>query len=98
LAFVAKVGALLATLPTPVMGGILVLLFGAITVVGVNTLVRAGEDLMQPRNLVIVALVLVSGVGGLSLGGEAFSLSGIGLAGVLGVVANLALPRMKTTD
>ncbi len=95
LAFVAKVGALLSTLPTPVMGGILVLLFGAITVVGINTLVRAGEDLMQPRNLIIVALVLVSGVGGLSLGGEAFSMSGIGLAGILGVVANLVLPRAR---
>ena len=95
LAFVAKVGALLATLPTPVMGGILVLLFGAITVVGINTLVRAGEDLMQPRNLIIVALVLVSGVGGLSLGGEAYSLSGIGLAGILGVVANLVLPKAR---
>ncbi len=95
LAFVAKVGALLATLPTPVMGGILVLLFGAITVVGINTLVRAGTDLMQPRNLIIVALVLVSGVGGLSLGGEAFSMSGIGLAGILGVVANLVLPRAR---
>ncbi len=95
LAFVAKVGALLATLPTPVMGGILVLLFGAITVVGINTLVRASEDLMQPRNLIIVALVLVSGVGGLSLGGEAYSLSGIGLAGILGVVANLVLPKAR---
>jgi uracil permease len=95
LAFIAKVGALLATLPTPVMGGILVLLFGAITVVGINTLVRAGTDLMQPRNLIIVALVLVSGVGGLSLGGEAFSMSGIGLAGILGVVANLVLPKAR---
>jgi len=95
LAFVAKVGALLSTLPTPVMGGILVLLFGAITVVGINTLVRAGTDLMQPRNLIIVALILVSGVGGLSLGGEAFSMSGIGLAGVLGVVANLVLPKAR---
>ncbi len=95
LAFVAKVGALLSTLPTPVMGGILVLLFGAITVVGINTLVRAGEGLMQPRNLIIVALVLVSGVGGLSLGGEAFSMSGIGLAGILGVVANLVLPKAR---
>ena len=95
LAFVAKVGALLATLPTPVMGGILVLLFGAITVVGINTLVRAGTDLMQPRNLIVVALVLVSGVGGLSLGGEAFSMSGIGLAGILGVVANLVLPKAR---
>ena len=95
LAFIAKIGALLATLPTPVMGGILVLLFGAITVVGINTLVRAGTDLMQPRNLIIVALVLVSGVGGLSLGGEAYSLSGIGLAGILGVVANLVLPKAR---
>ncbi len=95
LAFIAKIGALLATLPTPVMGGILVLLFGAITVVGINTLVRASEDLMQPRNLIIVALVLVSGVGGLSLGGEAYSLSGIGLAGILGVVANLVLPKAR---
>jgi uracil permease len=95
LAFVAKVGALLSTLPTPVMGGILILLFGAITVVGINTLVRAGTDLMQPRNLIIVALVLVSGVGGLSLGGEEFSMSGIGLAGILGVVANLVLPQTK---
>ncbi len=95
LAFIAKIGALLATLPTPVMGGILVLLFGAITVVGINTLVCASEDLMQPRNLIIVALVLVSGVGGLSLGGEAYSLSGIGLAGILGVVANLVLPKAR---
>lgn len=95
LAFVGKLGALLATLPTPVMGGILVLLFGVITVVGINTLVRAGDDLMQPRNLVIVSLVLVSGVGGLSLGTEAYSLSGIGLAGLIGVVANLVLPRAR---
>jgi uracil permease len=98
LAFVAKVGALLSTLPTPVMGGILILLFGAITVVGINTLVRAGTDLMQPRNLIIVALVLVSGVGGLSLGGEEFSMSGIGLAGILGVVANLVLPRQRDAN
>ena len=67
--------------------------FGVITAVGINTLVGAGEDLMQPRNLVIVSLVLVSGVGGLRLGNEAYSLSGIGLAGLVGVFANLLLPR-----
>jgi uracil permease len=93
LAFVAKLGALLSTLPTPVMGGILVLLFGVITVVGVNTLMRSGDDLMQPRNLVIVALVLVTGVGGLSLGTATYSMSGIGLAGLIGVIANLVFPR-----
>ena len=46
----------------PVMGGIMILLFGAIMVVGLNTLVRAGEDLMEPRNLAVVALIIIFGV------------------------------------
>lgn len=93
LAFVGKVGGFLQTIPTPVMGGILVLLFGAIVVVGINLLVRAGEDLIQPRNLAIVAVILISGVGGLRVGTAGWSLSGIGLAGIVGVIANLLLPR-----
>jgi len=93
LAFVGKVGALLQTIPTPVMGGILIMLFGAIVVVGLNLLVRAREDLLEPRNLTIIAVVLVTGVGGLSIGTADWALKGIGLAGVLGVIANLVLPR-----
>ena len=93
LAFVGKVGALLQTIPVPVMGGIMLLLFGAITVVGLNTLVKAGEDLTQPRNLSIVALILVCGIGGMVLSVGAFTLGGIGLAGIIGVVLNLILPR-----
>jgi len=54
LAFVGKVGAMLQTIPSPVMGGIMLLLFGAITVVGLNTLVRAQKDLTEPRNLAII--------------------------------------------
>ena len=46
LAFVGKLGGFLNTIPVPVMGGIMVLLFGAIAVIGINTLVRAGTDLM----------------------------------------------------
>ncbi|GAB7024208.1 uracil-xanthine permease family protein [Salidesulfovibrio brasiliensis] len=93
LAFVSKLGAFLSTIPVPVMGGIMVLLFGAIMVVGMNTLVKAGHDLMEPRNLAIVAVIVIFGVGGMSLpfGGE-FRLGGIGLAGVVGVVLNLVLP------
>ena len=97
LAFVGKIGGLLQTIPTPVMGGILIVLFGAIVVVGLNLLVRAGEDLLEPRNLTIVAVVLVSGVGGLAIGTAEWALTGIGLAGVLGVLANLVLPR-RTKD
>ncbi len=95
LAFVGKVGGLLQTIPTPVMGGILIILFGAIAVVGLNTLVKAGDDLLKPRSLTIVAIILVSGVGGLSIGTAEWALTGIGLAGILGVVANLVLPSRK---
>ena len=95
LAFVGKVGVLLQTIPTPVMGGIMLLLFGAIMVVGLNSLVKAGDDLMEPRNLAIVALILVFGIGGMSFSAGEFNLQGIGLAGILGVVLNLILPRRK---
>lgn len=99
LAFVGKIGGLLQTIPTPVMGGILVILFGAIVVVGLNLLVRAGENMLEARNLIIVAVILISGVGGLSVGTSDWALKGIGLAGILGVTANLLLPeRAKNAD
>ncbi|WP_348765950.1 uracil-xanthine permease family protein [uncultured Salinisphaera sp.] len=91
-AFVGKLGALLASIPTPVMGGIIVLLFGAIIVVGMNSLAKTDEELTEPRNLAIVGIILVTGVGGLSFSAGEFVLEGIALAGVLGVVLNLVLP------
>ncbi len=97
LAFIGKMGAILQTIPVPVMGGIMLLLFGAITVVGLNTLVKAGEDLTLPRNMTIVALILVCGIGGMVLPFGSFTLGGIGLAGVLGVLLNLILPG-KSVD
>ena len=95
LAFVGKLGGFLNTIPVPVMGGIMVLLFGAIAVIGINTLVRAGTDLMQPRNLTIVAVILVFGIGGMSFDLAVVKLGGIGLAGIIGVVLNLILPKAK---
>jgi uracil permease len=95
LAFVGKLGALLQTIPVPVMGGILILLFGAITVVGLNTLVRAGDDLMEPRNMAIVALVVVFGIGGMAFSAGEFTIKGIGLAGISGVILNLVLPKRR---
>lgn len=93
LAFVGKLGALLASIPTQVMGGIMILLFGAIVVVGMNSLVRAGDDLMKPRNLAIVAVVLVFGLGGMELSAGDFAVKGIGLAGLTGLVLHLVLPQ-----
>jgi uracil permease len=93
MALVAKFGAVLQTIPAPVMGGILILLFGSIAAVGLNTLIKARVDLAQQRNLVIVATVLVFGIGGMAIGGDAFSLQGISLAGVVAIVLNLILPK-----
>ena len=101
LAFVGKLGAVLATIPTPVMGGILVILFGSIVVVGISTLVRAQVDVTETRNLIIAAVVLVFGVGGMAFHLGEFSVEGIGLAGIAGVVLNLVLPKTlgtKVTD
>ena len=95
LSCVTKLGAFLGTIPVPVMGGIMILLFGAIMVVGLNTLVRAGEDLMEPRNLAVVALIIIFGVGGMTFNIGSFRLGGIGLAAVTGVVLNLILPATR---
>lgn len=92
LSFVTKIGAVLQSIPSPVMGGIMILLFGAISVVGMNLLVQAGEDLVQPRNMSIVAVILVFGIGGMVFRAGDFTLQGIGLAGVIGVALNLLLP------
>ncbi|ADU63345.1 MAG: uracil-xanthine permease family protein [Pseudodesulfovibrio sp.] len=98
LAFVGKLGAFLGTIPTPVMGGIMILLFGAITVIGINTLVRAGNDLMLPRNLAVVGIILVVGIGGMTFDMVSVKLGGIGLAGIVGVVLNLVLPCKNCND
>lgn len=95
LSFVSKLGTFLSSIPTPVMGGIMILLFGAIMVVGLNTLVRAREDLLEPRNMVVVALIIIFGVGGMQFGIGSFKLGGIGLAAVTGVLLNLILPRRR---
>ncbi len=93
LSFSGKLGALLRTVPSPVMGGILVLLFGTITVVGLSTLAGAGQDeLTKPRSLAIIAIILVFGVGGMHISAGDFVLSGIGLAGIAGLLLNLLLP------
>jgi len=93
LSFSGTLGALLGTIPTPVMGGIMTLLFGTIATIGMNSLVRAGTDLAQPRNMVIVSLILVFGIGDMALGYADFMVRGIGLAAIVGVLLNLVLPQ-----
>ncbi|CAM3663812.1 uracil-xanthine permease family protein [Parendozoicomonas haliclonae] len=98
-AFIGKVGGFLGTIPTPVMGGIMVLLFGSIAVVGLNTMIKAQVDLAKPRNLVIVGMVLVLGLGGLSIElYEGLALEGVSLCAILAVILNLVLPHDEGED
>lgn len=92
LAFIGKFGVALQSIPGPVMGGILCLLFGSIAVVGLNTLIRNQVDLGEPRNLIIVSVTLVFGIGGMKFGGDGFALSGISLCALTAVLLNLLLP------
>jgi len=92
MAFVGKFGALLQTIPMPVMGGIMILLFGSIAGIGLKTIIDGKVDLMKPRNLCLVSVTLVTGIGGLGVTIGSFSLQGISLCGVLAVLLNLILP------
>ncbi|CDT48665.1 Uracil permease [Vibrio coralliirubri] len=92
LALVGKLGALLQTIPVPVMGGIMILLFGSIATVGLNTLIQNKVDLHKSRNLVIVGITLVFGIGGMAFGIGDFSLQGVSLCGIVAILLNLVLP------
>ncbi|NCD21383.1 MAG: uracil-xanthine permease [Spartobacteria bacterium] len=92
LAFAGKLGAVLRTIPAPVMGGIMLLLFGMIAAIGVNSLVKARVDMSRSRNLVIASVILTAGIGDMTFSCGRFCLGGIGLAGLVGVLLNLLLP------
>ncbi|WP_413044185.1 uracil-xanthine permease family protein [Pseudomonas sp. YJ42] len=92
LAFIGKFGAGLLSIPVPVMGGILCLLFGSIAVVGLSTLIRHQVDLAEARNLIIVSVTLVFGIGGMAFGYGEFTLSGISLCAIIALILNLVLP------
>lgn len=96
LAFIGKFGALLQSIPVPVMGGILCLLFGSIAAVGMNTMIRHKIDLAEARNLVIVSVTLVFGIGGVLIGSgdgpDDWGLKGIALCAIVAIALNLILP------
>ena len=90
-----KVSAILKTIPSAVLGGIMLLLFGTIASVGVNSLVKNRVDLSDTRNLVIASLILTLGIGGAELTIGSITIGGIGLAALVGVVLNLIIPKGK---
>ena len=91
-----KISALLKSIPSAVLGGIMLLLFGTIAAVGINSLIQNRTNLGDTRNLIIVSLILTFGIGGAAIEFGGFTMAGIGLSALLGVVLNLVLPKSKT--
>lgn len=104
LSFFSKVGAVIQTIPAPVLGGISMLLFGIIASSGLRTIVESGVDFKCKRNLTISSVILVIGIGGgklafnIGFGDVEFQLAGVAFATVVGIVLNLILPEEKPSQ
>lgn len=94
------IGALISTIPTAVMGGVSILLFGIIASAGLRMLVENKVDFSDKRNLVIASVILVIGVGGAALRIEGLHLEidGMALATIVGIVLNLILPKTEIVE
>lgn len=96
LGFSPVLGALIQTIPTAVVGGISIILFGMIASIGARTLVERQVDFTHQKNLIIAAVILILGLGGAQLpihiGLLSFTIEGMALAAIVGIVMNLVLP------
>ena len=97
LSFSPKFDALVNSIPAAIVGGVSFILYGMISAVGVRNIVENQVDLTKSRNLIIAAVMFVSGlgfssVGGITFGGAAVTLSGLAIAALCGVILNAILP------
>ena len=99
LSFVPKFAEVIHSIPTAIIGGVSFILYGMISAVGVRNVVENKVDFTKSRNLIIAAIILVSGLGfntygGLtfSIGGADITLTGLAIAAILGIVLNAVLP------
>lgn len=94
LSMIQKLGAIIQTIPAPVIGGISIILFGMIASIGVRTVVENSVDFKQNRNLIIASVILVIGIGGaiVKIWGN-LQFGGMGLAAIIGIILNQILPK-----
>ena len=93
LGFLGKFTALISTIPSPVLGGVSLLLYGFIAVNGLKVLIENRVDFSKSRNVIIASSMLVLGLGGAALTFGSVTVSGMSLAAVVGVLLNLLLPH-----
>lgn len=95
---IGKLSALLQSIPSAVLGGIMLLLFGTIASVGIQNLIQHKVNLNHTRNTIIISVTLTIGIGGAILTYGNFAMSAIGLSAIVGVFLNLVLPHPKEED
>ena len=97
--FSGQLMALIETIPTAVLGGISILLFGIIAASGLRMFVENNIDFSNNRNMVIASVILVVGIGGAAMRfTESFAIEGMALASIIGVVLNLVLPDREIVE
>ncbi len=88
--FIGKIAAVIHGIPTPVMGGVCILLFGFIAASGLRMMVERKVDFTQPKNLILTAVTMISGLSGAAVHIGPVQLKGMGLATVVAIIASLA--------
>ena len=103
LGFIAKIGASLSTIPTAVMGGISLMLFSMISLIGVKT-IKNQEVKFNWKNIIVMSTILILGLGGDYLSSklgftigipinESVKISGLSFAALVGIIVNAVLNR-----
>lgn len=97
ISFIPKMSSIIGTMPSAIVGGISFMLYGMISAIGVRNVVENHVDFTHSRNLIIAAVILVSGLGfsnGLTfvVGGTSITLTSLAIAAIAGIVLNAILP------
>ncbi len=103
LGFLGKFTALVQTIPTPVLGGVSLLLYGFIAVNGLKVLIQNNTDFGKNKNVIVASAMLVLGLGGAAFAiktgnGMAVTISGMSLAAIVGILLNLFIPAEADDD
>ena len=97
LSFIPKMAEIIGSMPSAIIGGVSFMLYGMISAIGVRNLVEIHVDFTKSRNLIIAAVILVSGLGfskGLTftIAGTSITLTGLAIAALAGIILNAILP------
>ncbi|WP_026509811.1 uracil-xanthine permease family protein [Butyrivibrio sp. LC3010] len=97
ISFIPKITDVIGTMPTAIIGGISFVLYGMISAIGVRNVVENKVDFTKSRNLIVAAVILVTGLGfsdgfTFTIGSTAVTLTSLALAAIFGIVLNAILP------